>query len=222
MKVIFDFDDVVFDTKRFKETIFAVLDTRGYRSGRSLYNTMRTSGEPFSLLLFISHVTADSSEEHIEAIYEDIVSKSSHFVNNDVVEIMKNIGKENCYIVTHGDEKFQRDKIRESLGEELVQEVVVVSGSKADAIKKICKQHKEEDVIFVDDKLFFINDLPVSDCVNLKTVLFNEHGLENLKAEIADSEMKEVKYETANEIKDSGYEERQKRQNLSGLSFGMH
>ena len=193
MKVIFDFDDVIFDTKGFKVVMFDTLEKRGYHRGRVLYEEMRKEGKPFSLLSFIAKVTADSSEENVETIYDEMMNSCPRFVNSHVLEVMKQLGKEHCYIVTHGDARFQRDKIQRSVGKELVKEVVVVSGSKAEAIARFCKQHEDEEIIFVDDKLLFINDLPVSECTNLKTVIFNEHGLENLKAEIEASRVDEKK-----------------------------
>jgi hypothetical protein len=47
----------------------------------------------------------------------------------------------------------------------------------------------------------FFNDIDMEKCGNLKTVVFNEHGLENLTAEIErskHSEMREVLHATPN------------------------
>lgn len=193
MKVIFDFDDVIFNAQAFKEIFFRVLERGGYENIREKYETLRKEATPFSLYSFIRQVTVESSEENVNALYTEVMSSCNTLINHEVASIIGRLGKENCYIVTNGDEPFQMDKIERSIGLGAVRQIIVVSGSKAEIIAMLCKRHKDETVIFVDDKLAFINDIPVSDCQNLKTVLFNKHGLENLEAEINDSYHEEMK-----------------------------
>ena len=100
------------------------------------------------------------------------------------------------YIVTNGDEEFQRDKIRRLGVDMLVKEVSVVTGSKKEKIEEICKAFLEEEVIFVDDKNKFFVDINMEECPNLKTVIYNEYGLENLKAGIEASRQQEQSRET--------------------------
>lgn len=187
MKVIFDFDDVVFKAKEFKEVIFSVLEKKGYENVRTKYEEVRNSKNPFSLYFFIKLVTFDSSEINVDNLYEEIMSKCPEMINEEILELITSLGKENCYIVSNGDTEFQMDKIRKSIGEYHFQEIVVVPGSKAESIVRFCEQHKDEDVIFVDDRLHFINDLHFDKCQNLKTVFYNENGHANLRAEIEDS-----------------------------------
>lgn len=187
MKVIFDFDDVIFNAKAFKEYMFLVLEKNGYEDIRAKYEKMRGSGVTFSLYSFIKSVTFDSSEENVQVLYEKIISSCPLYINQQIFDLMTALGKENCSIVTHGDHEFQMDKIRRSVGTDMVKDIVVVSTTKAEAVAAICDRYNDEEVIFVDDKLSFINDLDFEKCSNLKTVLFNENGLANLKAEIAES-----------------------------------
>lgn len=192
MKVIFDFDDVVFNGKKFKSKMFKVLEDRGYENVEKRYDLLRTNGLPFSLLDFMSDLDPSLEGEEKILLYEVILGFSWECINEDVFRIMKELGKENCYIVTNGTYKFQMDKIRRSIGLNVAEEVVVVSGSKEEEVKKICQRHKDEEVIFVDDKVLYLNDIRTEGCENLKTVLFNENGLENLKAEMKESEKREA------------------------------
>lgn len=192
MKVIFDFDDVLFNGKKFKGTMFKVLEDRGYENIEKRYDSWRTSGQPFSLLDFITSLDTSLKDEEKEILYEEILSFSMDCVNKDIFTIMKELGKKHCYIVTNGIPEFQMGKIRRSVGLDSVQEIVVVSGSKANVVKEICERHKNEEIIFVDDKILYLNDIKTEGCENLKTVLFNENGLENLKAEMKESEKREA------------------------------
>ena len=77
--------------------------------------------------------------------------------------------------------------------------VIVVPISKKEVVEEICQRYSSQDIIFADDKAIFFNDIDMEKCKNLKTVLFNEHGLKNLTAEIEkskQSEMQEVLHAT--------------------------
>lgn len=193
MKVIFDFDDVLFNAKGFKEKMFSLLLAKGYDTVTEHYERVRTTEKPFSLKAFLLDLDDHMTFEEHHALYEEIMGACRNLVNEEVVRIMKTLGKENCYIVTNGDPEFQIDKIRRSIGEDCVRDIVVVSGDKQEAIATICKRHKDEDVLFTDDKLTFLRNLDVESCPNLKTVLFNEYGLHTLLAEIEASQIEEEK-----------------------------
>ena len=194
MKVIFDFDDVIFDTARFKEFIFVAFERKGYTDVRSKYEVVRKNNQPFSLETFIAEVLNDTKESTRKDLYEEAMSYCPQCINPHVHALMQKLGRENCYIVTNGIDDFQKDKIRRSIGEESVQEVIVVSGGKLEAVRDLCQKYSAEEVIFVDDKREFLHNLDMESCPNLKTVLFNEHGMENFMAEIAESQRQEREF----------------------------
>lgn len=191
MKLIFDYDDVIVDSSKIKAALFKVLADRGFPNAARDYALWRSSGKVFSYRDFL--VSVDSSlgfpenKELQDSLYNNIIAVSGSSVKPEILEIMKRYRPENCYIVTNGTEEDQMQKIRESIGEDSVRQIYVVSGSKRDVIKEICLRHKDEEVIFIDDKAHYLNDIHGEGYENLKTVLFNEHGLENLKAEIEES-----------------------------------
>jgi FMN phosphatase YigB (HAD superfamily) len=219
MKLILDFDDVIFHSRAFKTTLFEMLEKEGVHDVLERYDKERKEGNPFSLRHFLA-ILGDATKE--ERVYRDIMVRCPLFVNDRVLRLMEEHGKENCYIVTHGDREFQIDKIRHSIGVDAVREIVVVPKSKAEAIRRIAMGHKHEDVIFVDDRLHFINDLPFGggDLQNLKTVFFNEHGFENLQAEIEASIADEKKRDVMSEM-ESGYGARRAEDRAPGAGQGM-
>ncbi len=194
MKIIFDFDDVIFKAGEFKEVMFQIIalyTEEPLEVIKNKYLEVRTYGTPFSLRKFLVLVAPDVSESKREEFYQNVLSESKYLVNQNVISVMKGLGKEHCYIVTHGDETFQKDKIRESQVKDLVQEVIVVSGMKSEAIVSLCEKYHGEEIIFVDDKVAFLHDIPKERCPNLRTVLFDTHGLENLNREIKRSRIAE-------------------------------
>lgn len=186
MKLILDFDDVIFNANAFKELMFFYLGERGIRNAGEVYEKMREKEEMFSVLRYLEELGIKESER--DEVYEGIMTPCVWLVNKEVIEIMDQVGIENIFILSQGDEAFQRDKIDRAVGDKVLgSHVAVVPESKTEELKRICEMYKDEDVIFADDKLKFLNALPASSLPNLKTVLFNERGLQTLQAEIEES-----------------------------------
>lgn len=197
MKLILDFDDVLFKAGELKKVIFSVLASHGVKNAQEFYDMARKSDEPFSLRRFLYRVCDYKGADEayptvdVDTLYEEIMRVCPTLGNQELSLLVKSVGKDNCYIVTNGDEEFQRDKIRRSGMDALVQEVYVVSGGKKEKIAEICKAFPLEEVIFVDDKNKFFVELDMEECRNLKTVIYNENGLDNLIAEIESSRQQE-------------------------------
>jgi len=199
-KYIFDFDDVLFNnTAQFKEHMFKLIAEAGVPEGeaRAYYAKPEIRGKEFSLRKFIkdlfSFYDLHDSETSIDELYLRIMEESRKFLNTELVEMVKRIGVENCYIVTNGETEFQQDKMKYSgiwdlFGEDKIK---IVPRSKREAVIKICTEHSTENVVFVDDKIDFFRDL--GEISNLKTILYGENGLEKLRAEIGTNISSELK-----------------------------
>jgi len=187
MKYIFDFDDVLFNnTAQFKKHMYLCLENIGVSNERAeeYYKEVRAKG--FSIKNFLAKVVASECVDRVdeEELYEKIMSESKNFINTELVELVRNLGKENCFIVTHGVEEYQLDKITRTEIGPMFSEIIVVQESKKQSIELICAKYKNEDVLFIDDKIKRFEDLDLVKFPNLKPVLFNEQGLEKLKAEL--------------------------------------
>lgn len=176
MKFIFDFDDVLFHTtKHFKENIYLSLEKAGI-SRNSVVEYLEKNPNLFSLRKTLAHFSAP------HGLYEEIMEESKIFVNNELIELIKKLGRSNCYIVTYGEEEWQNFKIKKTGLSELFSEIIVVPGSKKEAVEKICAKYKDEKVVFVDDRAKHFEDLDFKKYPNLKTILYDEKGLEKLMA----------------------------------------
>ncbi|MFA6076719.1 MAG: HAD hydrolase-like protein [Candidatus Paceibacterota bacterium] len=175
MKFIFDFDDVLFhSTPRFKEHLRSSLEKAGISRVAVEEYVENLQGKGFSLKELLNKFSVNLNW------YEKILKNSEEFINQDLLKIIKKLGRENCYIVSFGDREFQSDKIKRARIETLFSKITVVSDSKKEAIEKICAKHKDEQVIFVDDKAKHFANLDFKKYPNLKTILFDEQGLEKL------------------------------------------
>ena len=193
MKVVVDFDDVLFDAAKLKEKFFSVLEACGVTDARNEYTYERKDARPFSLRRFLGRVLKEKGI-HVptEEVYEEVMSVCKELRNEELVKTLMDAGKESCYIVTSGEEEFQHDKIsRSGLGEH-AHIIIVVPGSKKEVVESICKEFPNETIVFIDDKNTFFADLDYKNHPNLKTLLYEGHeSLAMVEKEIQEGLRKE-------------------------------
>ena len=180
MKYIFDFDDVIFQTtRRSKEYLYPFLEKLGISHGKIEEYYLKTRGQNFSMKKLLAHFSLG------EKLYEKAMEDYGKFANKELIDVIKTLGKENCFIITYGDEEFQLDKIKRIGVENLFSKIfVVVTDEKRELVEKISTQYKNESVFFIDDKIKHFEGLDLVKFPNLKPILFDGQGLEKLKQEI--------------------------------------
>lgn len=180
MKYIFDFDDVLFHTtKHRKEHMFPLLEKAGISSNSINEYYQKTRLEGFSLKDTISYFLPHKKSDH-EKLYSAIMDEGKNFINKDLFEVVKKLGKENCFLITHGGDEFQKDKMNRAGATSLFSEIIILVGSKKEAVERICEKYKEEEVIFIDDKPQYFEDLDFKKYPNLKTILYTGQDLSYL------------------------------------------
>ena len=192
MKLIFDFDDVIMNTSLLKKKITSSFYKLGVpKEITDNYYELRDKNIPFSLKLFLMSFLEKEKIKSVSylELYEKIMKICPDILNKEVVQIAQNAGKENSFIVTNGDKEFQMDKIKKSGIESFFSEIYITNGSKKDIVENICLKNLNEKVIFVDNKIEFFNDLDIERCKNLKTILYDANGFENLVVEIKKPEI---------------------------------
>ncbi|MCC7160565.1 HAD hydrolase-like protein [Candidatus Nomurabacteria bacterium] len=187
MKYIFDFDDVLFlNTAKFKKHMYTCIEKAGVSHEVALkyYNEVRDKG--FSMRDFVNAIYKNEKDIKIseEELYKEIMHEIKNFINQDLLNLIKGIGKENCYIVTHGKEEYQLEKIDRTSIAPLFCEIIVVQDSKKQSIENICAKNNTEKVVFVDDKEKRFKDLDFEKFPNLKTILYTGQDIETLRREI--------------------------------------
>ncbi|KKR62691.1 hypothetical protein A2643_04030 [Candidatus Nomurabacteria bacterium RIFCSPHIGHO2_01_FULL_39_220] len=174
MKFIFDFDSVLFNTKEFLKHLYACVERAGVPKEIAQEYYKKVGGTQFSLKKLLIYLSIR------ENLHEEILSKSKSFINQELLKTVQKLGKENCYIVTHANEEWQINKIKSTGLESFFSDIIIVAGSKKEAVEKICAKYKDEKVIFIDEKAKYFEDLDFVKYPNLKTVLYDEKGLEKL------------------------------------------
>lgn len=182
MKYIFDFDDVLFyNTAQLKPLIFSKLKEVGVPEDQARAYYLEVREKEFSLWDFIQTlflrfgINAD-----IESLYQEIMSSCSGFLNQEIIKVIQNKNKNDIYIVTNGEKKFNTDKLKYSgiLEYFKSENIFIVPGSKNECIEKICEQFPGEDILFIEDKPKFLDNLDFQKYPNLKTILYTGQKLD--------------------------------------------
>lgn len=174
MKYIFDFDDVLFYTTRHrKEQIFPLIEKAGIPMDKIEEYYKKARLEQFSLKKILAYFD-------IKDLHEEIMQGAENFLNTELVDVIKKLGKNNCIIVTYGDEEFQFEKINRAGIMNLFSKIIVMPGSKKETIEKICTENRDEEIIFIDDKQQYFDDLDFTKCLNLKTILYTGQDAKSL------------------------------------------
>jgi len=180
MKLILDFDDVIFDnTRRFKPHMYHLLVLAGIPKAKSVRHNKLVREHQFSLKNFIADLLGSDRKKNSQ-LYKKAIEKCPEYVNQRLVKLVKRVGKKNCYLVTSGDWEFQHEKIRSAGVSQLFNQVLIAPESKRDLVHSICEKYSGERVLFVDDKARFFSGLNFRKFPNLKTLLFDKNGYRNV------------------------------------------
>jgi FMN phosphatase YigB (HAD superfamily) len=183
MKYIFDFDDVLFhNTEKLKPRMYKLIAEAGIPENETQEYYQQIPNKRFVIKNFLQSLFdyKNIKNVNIQNLYSSIMDESKNFKNDEVLEIIKKIGKDNCYIVTHGETEHQLDKINRAGIVDLFSEIFIVQGSKKEAVEKICSKHAEEDIVFIDDKAHHFDNLDFKKYPNLKTILYTGQDLNEL------------------------------------------
>lgn len=174
-KYIFDFDDVLFfNTEKFKKHMYKCFEEVGvsYETVKKYYKEERDKGFVLGNL-----VISTLKGERINSISpgeltEKIMGECKNFTNNELIDVIKGLGVENCYMVTHGVMEYQLEKIHRTGLRPFFHNISVIQDTKKGSVEAICEEFKGHEVIFVDDKEKRFADLDFKKYPNLRVVLY--------------------------------------------------
>ncbi|HBI34362.1 MAG TPA: hypothetical protein DEA43_01580 [Candidatus Moranbacteria bacterium] len=168
MKVFIDFDDVIFNTKKFREDLEALFDSNGvskeifqkYYTDPKDQRAIKTFN-PWLQAERISRVMDFDVNKLTEAINEFIFD-ISRYVFVDVLDFVNMLGSKNIYVVSYGDLEFQHKKINGSMVDKYLDNIIVTENLKSEIISKIIAEddmEKNEKIFFLDDRIEQIRDV---------------------------------------------------------------
>lgn len=156
MKLVFDFDDTIFDSQRFKEErMYTCLVESGVtvEEFKASYEEHRRNNSIHDIHKHLREIIAErglavSPEDIIYSMVQNIES----YVFPEYLDLLKQYGRENIFVLTQGTEQFQTLKILHSNVEEQIEKSIIVQGGKEEQLNNLASIWQET-ILFFDDKV---------------------------------------------------------------------
>lgn len=176
MIVFIDFDDVVFNSGKLSEELKGLFFKRGieeslfekyYYDENKTYNPQRQ----------IDRIQEDSDKDfsNLKKEVSELIDNLGEYVFDDFKEFIEKVGRENIYILSFGDEEFQKLKIKNSGIDRDVEKTIIAKGKKSEQLKKFFSRNsnlEKEEKYFIDDKVHHIKDVK-KNFPKIKTILIH-------------------------------------------------
>jgi FMN phosphatase YigB (HAD superfamily) len=156
MKLLIDFDGVLFDSKTFRDDLIAEIQKSGFSSEevRDTYNMECLDGNYLPLdHLNRLKIIKDFNIRLAEARIENLVKINSKYIYPDVIDSLKKITKLKNYqleLITLGHPKYQPRKVKFSGIEKYFKKIHYTSIPKVEYLQRILD--KNDKFIIVDDR----------------------------------------------------------------------
>lgn len=180
MLIFLDFDDVLFNTKKFKDDYFKLFKKRGvskkifeefYYDPLDKRKTKNYS--PASHIKRVCEMVSLDYSEFEKSIFK-FTSDTSNYVFKDVVDFLDNFSKKDLCLISFSKTSFQKSKIFNSGISKYFKQIEIVDKLKGAVIKKIIKKEKKsniEEIYFIDDRVEHLMDAKIKN-PSIRTIFF--------------------------------------------------
>lgn len=163
MKIFLDFDDSLFNTKKFRDGLVKVFLKNGV-SRKDFFDTyydypkktssgLKKYNPNQQIRLLKKNLNIESTK--IKRDLQKLIQSTGQFVFSDVNNFLKGFRKENLYLISYGYTDFQRKKIKNCGLFGKFRNVIITDGSKNVVISRFVK--RKEIFAFIDDRVENIN-----------------------------------------------------------------
>lgn len=168
MKIFIDFDDVIFNTKKFKQDLAGIFSAHGI-SGEEYENSYYdpNDDQPIKIhdmedqiqRLKMSH---SFDEKSLRKSLDDFMQDSSSYVFEDVVPFVGLHENDKLSVLSFGNKVFQEKKVKSSKIQNYIPDIVITNKTKAEALADIFKENNnllKEKMLFLDDRTEQISEV---------------------------------------------------------------
>lgn len=206
MKIFLDFDDVLFNTKKFVVDYKKIFRLHGISEDiyKKYYYDYPPNRKNSKLKKYISepHIDKIGKEEKIDVsdLKRDIevfLGKANKYVFSDVADFLNSFNKKDNYLISYSKNKFLESKIKNSGVAKYFKTIIMTDVMKSLPIKDIMRNDnikKDEQMFFLDDRIEQIDDVK-KHCKWVKTIFVNrkEGRYQNSASKMCDFECKNLK-----------------------------
>ena len=170
MKIFIDFDDVIFNTRRFKadfEVIFSQFGITANVFAENYFNyPPNKKGFPMRTYILEKHLAkinqvASFARPILEKNIGIFLEATRKYVFPDVENFLKNFSPPELFLISHGDKNFQGKKIKNTRLESYFSAISISSDQKSRTIYPWMKKG-EEKKFFLDDRVHYLEEVKKS------------------------------------------------------------
>jgi FMN phosphatase YigB (HAD superfamily) len=207
MKIILDFDDMIFNTHQLAQESVKVFEKFSFAEKEfwNAYQKCKEKMGDFDLdtvidLIFnsnkLDHLSVKSCLSDKKKIKEEMNSlfcRAGDFVYPDFFDFINNFNKKDLILLSFGTIDFQGMKIKNSGIIPYFQEVIITGKDKSDDLKNILIKNKNEKIFFIDDKAEQIDNVKekLSQIIAMKMER-SQGGHINTESKLADYVVKDL------------------------------
>ena len=179
MKIFIDFDDVLFNTKKFRKRLIGAFEKVGipekeYEFFRKKYYS-EASFEGKACYDVYDHIDTLKKEKSFDSSLlikeiKNLLNDLSEMTFKDSEIFLEKFSKEKLVLITFGSKRFQKLKIISSGIYDSFGNVIITQGDKAEEIRKNIGDDLKEKVFFVDDRVEYFKEAKQK-IPQLKTIL---------------------------------------------------
>ncbi|HLN18696.1 MAG TPA: hypothetical protein VK255_00825 [Patescibacteria group bacterium] len=164
MKIFIDFDDVIFNAKRFKKDLIGVFSKNGITRQEfdNSYYTFQKKAQmegryydPKNQIKVLKKRFKIDNKK-LEKDLDVFLSDMKKYVFPDVYGFLSNFPKNDLFLITYGHVRFQKKKIRNSGINKFFRRTLVSKDNKINIVLESCRKYsfspEREDILLIDDR----------------------------------------------------------------------
>jgi FMN phosphatase YigB (HAD superfamily) len=163
MKIFIDFDDVLFNAKKFKNDLISIFQKQGVdkeKFEKSYYTYPRKNSDAGRFYYpkdQIKRLKKDYKLDtrKLEKEIKLLMKNLENYIFRDVYSFLMNFKKRDLILITYGHEKFQKEKIKGTKIGKYFRDVVVSRKNKLYEILELIGKNShdlKEKIVMIDDK----------------------------------------------------------------------
>ncbi|MEA1926331.1 MAG: HAD hydrolase-like protein [Patescibacteria group bacterium] len=160
--VFVDFDDTIFNTKKFKRDYISLFEKEGITK-REFDDSYYLDGIKRENEEMIRMYDVDAQLKKLESVkgrdlkglasqIDRFMKDTQKYVFEDFYKFVGNFSNDQLILISFGSRSFQTRKIRSSGVLNYFSKIVVTGGSKSEYVNDIVKEREKEKIIFLDDR----------------------------------------------------------------------
>jgi FMN phosphatase YigB (HAD superfamily) len=169
MRIFIDFDDTLFYTKKFRQDLTQLFLSHGIpqKDFETSYKTITGKNDGCKIhyspekqiQLLQKNILFDS--EKLEKDLKIFLEKLASYVFKDSYVFLGNFKKSALFLVTYGDTKIQKAKVRGAGLTRYFHKIIIANGTKSEGILKFISNDnaRDEGIYFIDDRTEYIFEI---------------------------------------------------------------